>query len=118
MKRVGEIIGSFVVAFLILLGAASLPNVSAQNPTLTPYQFAVSAPHTNCVVIASQTNYCFASDGPYVSIAGAAYVSMLSASAGVTSFNGRTGAVTLSDADVIGTGLKVVTTVTAVSTPQ
>ena len=42
------------------------------------------------------------------------------AAAGVTSFNGRTGAVTLTDADVTGTGLKVSTTVTstAVSTPQ
>jgi hypothetical protein len=39
---------------------------------------------------------------------------------GVSSFNGRTGAVTLSDADVTATGLKVITTVTstATSTPQ
>jgi hypothetical protein len=39
---------------------------------------------------------------------------------GVTSFNGRTGAVVLTDADVTGTGLKIATTVTstATSTPQ
>lgn len=46
------------------------------------------------------------------------------AATGVTSFNGRTGAVTLTDADVLGSGVKVATTVTttststAVSTPQ
>lgn len=40
--------------------------------------------------------------------------------AGVTSFNGRTGAVTLTDPDIQATGLKIATTVTstAVSTPQ
>lgn len=36
----------------------------------------------------------------------------------VTSFNGRTGAVTLTDADVLGTGVKAATTVTASTTLQ
>jgi hypothetical protein len=57
----------------------------------------------------------------YVSYNGGAYQLLGGGGAsGVTSFNGRTGAVTLSDADVTGTGLKVTTTVTstAVSTPQ
>jgi hypothetical protein len=49
---------------------------------------------------------------------------MTAGTAGVASFNGRTGAVTLLDADVTGTGLKIATSVTttststAVSTPQ
>jgi len=64
------------------------------------------------------------SSGPALALAvnGGAFIQvpMTTASNGVTSFNGRTGAVTLTDADVTGTGLKVVTTVTstATSTPQ
>jgi hypothetical protein len=57
----------------------------------------------------------------YVSYNGGAYQLLVPAtSAGVATFNGRSGAVILTDADVTGTGLKVVTTVTstAVSTPQ
>ena len=55
----------------------------------------------------------------YASFSGGAYQA-IGGGSGVTSFNGRTGAVTLTDADVTGTGLKVSTTVTstAVSTPQ
>ena len=51
-------------------------------------------------------------------------IPMTAGTAGVASFNGRTGAVTLLDADVTGTGLKIATSVTttststAVSTPQ
>lgn len=49
-------------------------------------------------------------------------IPMTTATTGVQSFNGRTGAVTLTDADITGTGLKVATTVTgtftATSTPQ
>ncbi len=93
---------------------------AAQNPTLTPYQFSVNnVAHTSCTVVAATTQYCYASDGPYVSINGAAYVSMLPgapAASGVTTFNGRTGAVTLTDADVTATGLKVITTVTSTAT--
>jgi hypothetical protein len=70
-----------------------------------------------CTVGTAPSNYQV-----YVSYAGAAYQPLVPppAAAGVTSFNGRTGVVTLSNTDVLGTGLKVTTTVTstAVSTPQ
>jgi hypothetical protein len=66
--------------------------------------------------------------GPALAIAvnGEAFsqIPMTAGTAGVRSFNGRTGAVTLLDADVTGTGLKIATSVTttststAVSTPQ
>jgi hypothetical protein len=57
----------------------------AQNPTLTPYQFSVpNVTHTSCAVVASTTQYCYASDGPYVSINGATYVSMLPGAGGLT----------------------------------
>jgi hypothetical protein len=50
----------------------------AQNPTLTPYQFGVNnVTHASCTVVAATTQYCYASDGPWVSINGAAYVSMM-----------------------------------------
>ena len=66
--------------------------------------------------------------GPALAIAvnGGAFsqIPMTAGTAGVASFNGRTRAVTLTDADVTGTGLKIATSVTtiststAVSTPQ
>jgi hypothetical protein len=82
MKKLFILIASAIV-FGILVGMTMsvmmTPSlVHAQNPTLSPYQYAVNnAPHTNCVVVTGQTNYCNASDGPYVSILGAPYVSML-----------------------------------------
>ena len=108
----------FLILLLTLLTSVAIIAM-AQNPNLTPYQFTVGTPHTSCnVSAAGQANYCYGSDGPYVSINGAAYVSMLPTAqvAGVTTFNGRTGAVTLTDADVTATGLKVVTTVTSTAT--
>ena len=67
----------FAILIAILLVAAVIIAV-AQNPTLTPYQFSVNnVSHTSCTVVAATTQYCYASDGPYVSINGAAYVSML-----------------------------------------
>jgi hypothetical protein len=48
--------------------------------------------HTSCTVLASTTKYCFAADGLYISLNGAAYA-QIAATAGVISFNGRTGAV-------------------------
>jgi hypothetical protein len=108
----------FAILIAILLVTVAIIAV-AQNPTLTPYQFSVNnVTHASCTVVAATTQYCYASDGPYVSINGAAYVSMLpgAPAAGVTTFNGRTGAVTLTDADVTATGLKVITTVTSTAT--
>ena len=115
----------FLIAAAVILTVTVVQQITpahAQNPALTPYQFSVSnVTHTSCTVLASTTQYCYASDGPYVSINGAAYVSMLPGpAAAVTSFNGRTGAILLTDGDVTSTGLKVITTVTstATSTPQ
>ena len=63
----------------------------------SPYSYSVGpATHTSCpAVVATLTMYCFPADGPYVSINGAAWqpIPLTSGVAGVTSFNGRTGAV-------------------------
>jgi hypothetical protein len=67
----------FLILLLTLLTSVAIIAM-AQNPNLTPYQFTVGTPHTSCnVSAAGQANYCYGSDGPYVSINGAAYVSML-----------------------------------------
>lgn len=117
---------TWFLGFAILVAVVWQPSqvAKAQNPAITPLQYTFSssaAVHTDCAVTAGVTNYCFAFDGVWESLNGAVYVQLVPASsAGVASFNGRTGAVTLTDADVTGSGLKVVTTVTstATSTPQ
>lgn len=71
--------------------------------TTAPWQVGVGpATHTSCTVLAGTTQYCFASDGLWVSLNGAAYVQMQTSlvANGVTSIsiNGQTpvtGAVTL-----------------------
>lgn len=61
----------------------------AQSP---PFQFTVGpAQHTSCIIVASVTTYCFADDGPFVSIHGAAWLSMIGSglAQAVLTFNGR-----------------------------
>jgi hypothetical protein len=69
-----------LLAIIALAGAfvIGIRIARAQNPTLTPYQFGVNnVTHASCTVVAATTQYCYASDGPWVSINGAAYVSMM-----------------------------------------
>ena len=70
----------------------------AQSPAnVAPFSYVVNGPSTSCpAIVANQTIYCYATDGPFWSKQGAAYVSMLAPPvvAGVTSWNGQTGAVT------------------------
>ena len=62
----------------------------------TPFTvIAQSLTHTSCpAVIASTTQFCFASDGLWQSLSGAAYTQVGGGTAGVTSWNGQTGVVT------------------------
>lgn len=119
MKRIG--LGLVVLA--VLFCVAALPHllistiriVRAQNPTLTPTQFSVgTGTHLNCTLVASETTYCFASDGVWQSLAGGAYTPLGGVGPvgpagpqgipgpqgppgvnGVTSVNGKTGVVTI-----------------------
>jgi hypothetical protein len=74
----------FPAAVLVILIAWALtPNSRSQ--TAAPWQVGVgSALHTACTVTASTTTYCFANDGLWVSLNGAAYA-QVATPAGVTS---------------------------------
>jgi len=61
-----------------------------------PWQVTVSGAHTLCTTLSplGEATYCFANDGLWVSLNGAAFTQIgVVAVTGVTSFNGRTGAV-------------------------
>jgi hypothetical protein len=80
-----------VVLIALLAGIWLGRTVHAQSTA--PWQVAVSsATHTSCTVTASTTQFCFASDGLWVSLNGAAYT-QIGGAAGVISWNGQTGAV-------------------------
>ena len=70
--------------------------VLVRGQTTAPWQVSVSGAHTLCTTLSplGQATYCFASDGLWVSLNGAAYTQVgVVAVTGVSSFNGRTGAV-------------------------
>ena len=90
-------IKKYWLGLLLGIAAFSAPwvlNLRAQTPP-SPFQMAVgSGLHTACTVTATTTTYCFASDGLWVSTNGGAYSQIgVVAVTGVSSFNGRTGAV-------------------------
>lgn len=63
----------------------------ATAQTATALTFTAQLPHTSCLPVTSgKTQFCFATDGLWQSINGAAYVQLgASAVAGVFKFNGR-----------------------------
>lgn len=134
MKKLTEHLPIIIfVAMLVFSMAwlAPIKPVSAQGmPIIIGTQTAVSGCSwpTAYVAVSNGLAICPLSlpTGPALAIAvnGGPFtqIPMAITTTGVTSFNGRTGAVTLTDDDVTGTGLKVATTVTgtftATSTPQ
>jgi hypothetical protein len=80
---------------LILIAGFVLGVIVTHAQTPVPAQFSVSAAtHTSCNPVTGATAYCFASDGLWVSVNGGAFTQIGAAVVtGVTSFNGRTGAV-------------------------
>jgi hypothetical protein len=89
-----KIILGIAAALIFWLGAKA-------QATAQVYAFSVQAGTTvaNCPAVASGvTSYCYTAAGAYQSINGATWTSMVSLPApvaGVTSVNGRTGAVTI-----------------------
>jgi hypothetical protein len=83
------------IGVVLALAAFSAPwilNLRAQTGAVS-IQYP-SGDHTLCTVVTATTAYCFPNDGMYQSIKGAAFVQVgVAGVAGVTSFNGRTGAV-------------------------
>lgn len=121
----------FTILILVIFFVSMVAGGGAQSGTSSvfiPAQTTISACTWPSPTVATITNggaICMLSlsTGPALAIAvnNGAFVQIpMSAATGVTSFNGRTGNVTLTKADVTGTGLAVSTTVTstAVSTPQ
>lgn len=79
---VGNWLGSMAHAQTVV------PPITIVAPALT---------HTSCNVTVGATSFCFASDGLWQSINGAAFVQLgVAAPAGVISVNGKTGVVVLS----------------------
>jgi hypothetical protein len=95
MKRV-IVIG--VLIFAAAFAGTWLGNVAHAQTAAIPAQITVVGTHTQCTATPAATpahaDICFAADGIWLSINGAAFTQLGAASAvGVTSFNGRTGAV-------------------------
>ena len=96
MKHVLTLIA---VVMGIALGIHFGSSVHAQSAV--PFSFATTAAtHASCPTVAASTSqYCFAADGFWQSLNGAAYLQIGPSAAGVTSFNGRTGAVVSATGD-------------------
>ena len=107
--------GIIVILLAALLFLAVRSKVQAQGSV--PWAMTVVGAHTLCTVVASATTFCFAADGVWQSLNGAAFAQLgaqgpagptgatgatgpqgpqgPAGSGGVTSVNGKTGAVTL-----------------------
>ena len=72
MKRVLVVMYALGWTVVLLLLLVPLPHSKAQTIS-PPIMIQSSIPHTACAVTATVTTYCFASDGLYVSLAGAAF---------------------------------------------
>ena len=115
----------FLLVSMVIGGGAQNAGTSS---ILIPVQTSIAGctwPSSTAVTVASGLAICplNLSTGPALALAvnNGAFVQIpMSAATGVASFNGRTGNVTLTKADVLGTSFAVSTTVTstAVSTPQ
>lgn len=75
-------LGIFLCELVVLIYAVSVLTVVAQAPP-TALTFTAELPFASCQPIAAATTrYCFATDGLYQSINGAAYVKLTPASVG------------------------------------
>jgi len=68
-------------------------HVHAQAANAGIVQVTATGLHTQCTVVVGETHFCFASDGLWQSLNGAAYTQVVAG--GVVSVNGKTGVVTL-----------------------
>jgi|ERR1700691_330075 len=116
------------IVLLIICAVYSIKSVGAQTTSSSVLVFPVVA-LSACTIPAEVTwtasgyiALCNTTTGLAQAISPSTTFSLVGGggTAGVISFNGRTGAVVLTDADVTGTGIKIATTVTstAVSTAQ
>ena len=110
------------VVFVVLISAAIVPLVGQLSIAVQPATgFATTIP--GCPTATSGFILCTvvpASGQPFLALSVAGYNAgapfSLASSGGVTSFNGRTGAVTLTKADITGTGIAATSSTTATTT--
>ena len=77
MKKLSLVLsGALLSAVLFTAGLLVTPRTTAAQSGSNPFQMTVSGPHTACTVTAGQTNFCFATDGFWQSINGAAYTQL------------------------------------------
>jgi hypothetical protein len=98
MKNIMTIVVLTLIAFLFytLVIFEDMNAIRAQAQSANPWQVSVVGAHTLCTVTPATTQYCFASDGLWMSLNGAAYVQLGAvAPVGVVSVNGKTGVVVL-----------------------
>jgi hypothetical protein len=74
----------FLLIFAGLVGIDWLDGRAHAQTISPPIMIQSTIPHTACTVAANVTTYCFASDGLYVSLAGAAFIPMTSGVASIT----------------------------------
>ncbi len=102
--------------FLLVGLFAKYQRVEAQS---TPLTIVAQLAHTSCpVATVGKTQYCFATDGLWQSLNGAAYTQLGVGTGGVASLNGKTGALTItavSSVPVITAGSSAPTVTVAVN---
>ena len=96
MKDFLKVMLAVILVGLFAVNAGKFMRVEAQ--TAAPFSFSVSAPHANCPAVAvGVSQYCFATDGIWQSLNGAAWAQVgVPVTAGVTSLNGKAGNLTIS----------------------
>jgi hypothetical protein len=82
------------LALVIALFAGWTIGRSQSFSSSGPFQIQTPGLHTTCTIVPSQTEFCFAGDGFWISLNGGAYAQVVPGG-GVTSINGQTGAVTI-----------------------
>lgn len=125
-----------ILCLMLVLGVSSFGQAQAAPGPYASIQIVTTLSQctwASGVTVSSGVAFCFVNTGTvstsglYFALNGGTTFNPIvpqAATAGVTSFNNRTGAITLTDADVIASGVKVATTVTstttstATSTPQ
>jgi len=95
MKKFGvSFLLATYVAFVLAGAFLVNENMLKAQTVVPPITIQSSIAHTSCSITTGVTSFCFASDGLWQSLNGSPYTQLgVAAPAGVTSFNGRTGAV-------------------------
>ncbi len=114
-----KILAVLMLAYCVFLVVLAWPLHNPVEAQSTPLTIVAQLAHTSCpVATVGKTQYCFAIDGLWQSLNGAAYTQLGAGTGGVASLNGKTGALTItavSTAPVITAGSSAPTVTVAVN---